>query len=537
LLTSISLTFVFVLLGGYIFYNTNILNAYWTISEKEAYRLRYEQTLKPYEYLPQPKITAVTLDLELYPEKRSYMVEGTYELTNTNKKTIEEIHIQKLIASHVTLTDVTFEGGALEDNRYEEFEYRIYKLNQPLLPNSTIKMRFKQSYLPKGFEDNTTDTKVVNNGTFFNNSVFPTLGYNKKYELQDPDVRNSYNLPVRADKAKMDDKQELVNARSGGDSDGTTLDITIGTSANQTAVTSGKLIRQWKDKNRNYFHYKTDASIINFYAVVSAEYEVRKDRWKANDSLENDVELAIFHHKGHEYNVDRMMDGLKASLSYYSEHFGPYQYQQLNIMEFPRYGDFAQSFPGAIPFSESLGFVLDIDDETDVDMAFYVTAHEVAHQWFGMQVEGANVQGRNFILETLSQYGAIMVLKCNYSKEKVDQFLALQKEMYDEKRRKAISEPSLALVENEDHVHYNKGVINMYKLQELIGEEQVNKALQAFIKDWRSYTGIKKTQTNRYATSQDLLEYFRAVTPTDLKHVVHDLFESNNQLASLGKQS
>ena len=118
-----------------------------------------------------------------------------------------------------------------------------------------------------------------------------------------------------------------------------------------------------------------------------------------------------------------MMMAMKASLDYYSTSFSPYQYEQLRIMEFPRYAQFAQSFPGTVPFSESIGFVLDIDDETDVDMAFYVTAHEIAHQWFAMQVEAANVKGQYFILETLSQYAAMMVLKAHYPKEKVQQFL------------------------------------------------------------------------------------------------------------------
>lgn len=529
LFTSISFTMVFILLGSYIFYNTNILNIYKTSFEKEAFRLNYERALKPYEYIPQPKITDVKLDLELYPEDRSYEVNGTYVLTNTTDKPINEIHIQKMIDSHVKLLNVSFDVGASEDSRYTEYEYRIYTLNKPLKPNDEIEMSFQQTYFPEGFEDNHSDIKIINNGTFFNNEVFPTLGYNKKYELQDEDIRTSYNLPTRKNKAKIDNKQELVNARSGGDSDGITLDITIGTSNNQKAVSSGRLVNEWKKNNRNYFHYITEGKIINFYSIVSAEYEVKKDRWQPRDRIENSVDLAIYYHKEHGYNINRMMDGMKTSLNYYSENFGAYQYKQLNIMEFPRYGDFAQSFPSAIPFSESLGFVLDIDDQTDVDMVFYITAHEVAHQWFGMQIEGANVQGRNFILETLSQYGAIMVLKSKYSEKKIQQFLKLQKEIYDEKRRKAISEPSLTLVENEDYVHYYKGVIQMYKLQKLIGEERVNKALKHFIQDWRSYKGTKKIQTDRYATSKDLLGYFKEVTPVDKQHILHDLFETNQE--------
>ena len=205
---------------------------------------------------------------------------------------------------------------------------------------------------------------------------------------------------------------------------------------------------------------------------------------------------------------------------------GPDQYQQLRIIEFPRYAEFAQSFPGTVTFSEAIGFMLDIDDEEDVDMAFYVTAHELAHQWFGMQVEAANVQGRHMILETLSQYAALMALKQQYSEEKVQQFLNLQKDKYIEgQRREGGEEPSLALVENQDYIYYAKGAINMYEFQKQIGEEKVNLALKRFINDWNSIDGKLKMTTDSYATTEDLLGYFRDITPESLQHIINDLFE------------
>ena len=169
-----------------------------------------------------------------------------------------------------------------------------------------------------------------------------------------------------------------------------------------------------------------------------------------------------------------------------------------------------------------------IDDEEDVDMAFYVTAHELAHQWFGMQVEAANVQGQLFILETLSQYAALMVLKQQYSEEKVQQFLELQVEKYKEgKRIQKGQEPSLALVENQDYIYYAKGAINMYHLQNSIGESNMNLALKRFIKDWNTKDGKEKIKTNRYATSHDLLGYFCDITPENKQYLITDLFETN----------
>lgn len=516
----------FIGIGSYIFYNTNILNDYWTNAEETAFRVNYEKTLKPFEYLPQPKITSVNLKVELYPNRRAYEVEGYYMLKNTFDKPINEIHIQKLIASHVQLDSLSFEGVTTEKTEYNPFEYTVYNLSKELQPNDSIQMSFKQTYKPKGFTDENIKTHIVNNGTFFNNEEFPTIGYNRKYELRDTDERAKFQLKPRLNKVRREDTHELVNARSGSDSNGIHFEMVIGTALDQTVVVPGNLIKQWKQENRNYFHYKVNQPMINFYSVVSARYATLKDKWISKDKT---VDLEIYYHKKHDYNLDRMMNSMKKSLDYFSTHFSPYQYKQLRIMEFPRYAEFAQSFPGTIPFSEAIGFVLDIDDKKDVDMAFYVTAHEVAHQWWGMQVEAANVQGKHMILETLAQYAALMVLKNNYPKEKVTQFLTYQDEAYHRKQKKTkMPEPSLALVGNQDYVYYNKGALAMYILQDKIGEDKVNLALQRFIEDWNTYNGKIKTTTKRYATTKDLLHYLKEVTPSSLQYLIHDLFETVN---------
>ncbi len=517
---------IFALLGSYIYYNTNILNQYWTKTEQSEYRAGYEKSLKKFEYLPQPKIVDVNLKVELYPKIRNYSAEGYYVLVNTENKPIENIHIQKLIESQVALEYVTFEGGATLDEEYMEYDYHIYKLKKALQPGNSIKMKFKQTLTTKGFEESGSNSKVVNNGTFFNNKDFPTLGYNKKYELSDEDDRETYDLPPRKSMADIDHKAELQNGNSGSDADKINFEIILGTDSNQTAIAPGTLQNQWIEDNRNYFHYKMDKPMIDFYAIVSARYEVKKDIWTSTqDSLNKPVALEIYYHKGHEYNLDRMMESMKMSFDYYSTNFSPYQFQQMRIMEFPRYAEFAQSFPNTIPFSESLGFILDIDDETDVDMAFYITAHEIAHQWWGLQVMAANVQGRLMVLETLAQYSALMVMRQKYSEEKIQQFLNTELDSYFKGKAKEKNiELPLDLVKNQDYIYYRKGAINMYALQDYVSEEKVNLALRQFIKDWNIYDG--KFATNRYPTSADLLGYLREVTPESKQYVITDLFET-----------
>ncbi len=517
---------LFIGLGSYIFYNTDVLNKRWSDTEENELRAGYEQQLKQFEQIPQPKLVDVNLVVELYPTSRSYTAEGAYILVNQSNNEIKEVHIQKLIDTQVALEYLEFDAPTTLNEKYLAFDYYVYELKEALQPGDSLQLKFKQVFTTKGFESGRSNMKILNNGTFFNNKDFPTIGYSNKYELRSGADREAAGLEPRKGMANGDDVFELKNGVNGDDGYTINFEMVIGTAADQTAIAPGKLVNSWKKENRAYFHYKMDGPMINFYSVVSARYEVVKDTWTPKtDSLGTPVDLEIYYHKGHDYNLKRMFTAMKKSFDYYSSNFSSYQYQQMRIMEFPRYSSFAQSFPNTVPFSETLGFVLDIDDSKDVDMAFYVTAHELAHQWWGLQVVASNVEGRLFILETLSQYSALMVLKEQYGEDKVVQFIKGQLDSYSRSRKSGdSSEPSLALVQKQDHIYYNKGAVNMFILQEKIGEEQVNLALKRFVKDWNAFDPNFSKQ--RYATSADLLDYIYNVTPDALKNTVHELLET-----------
>ncbi|MDY8135908.1 ABC transporter permease/M1 family aminopeptidase [Aquimarina sp. 2201CG5-10] len=519
---------VFTVSGCYIFYNTNVLNEFSFPNTEKEYHANYEKTLKHFEDIVQPKIIDVNLKVELYPEKRDYIAEGYYMLKNEDSIAINRIHIQKLANDKIDIENLELEGdkGARVNKEYEFYGYTILELTEPLKPGDTIKMKFKQRFTTKGFVEK-SDAKIIYNGTFFDNFHLPTIGYNKGYELRDQKDRSEYSLQSRDRKAKINDAIAIKEGRSDGDGEEINFEIIIGTSEDQTAIAPGYLQKKWIDNGRNYFHYKMDKPMSNFYSIVSAKYEVFRDKWiPENDSLGSPVDLEIYYHKGHEYNLDRMMNGMKKSLTYFSKNFGPYQYQQLRILEFPRYKSFAQSFPNTIPFSEGIGFLMNINDEEDVDMVFYITAHEVAHQWWGHQVNPANVQGMSMVSEALAQYSATMVLKEEYSEEKVQKLLKREKNRYLTGRtQEETQEMPLSLVESgQKYVHYGKGLINLYALQDYISEDSVNVALKRFVRDWDSFRGLKKTKTKRYAVTTDVLNYFNVVTPDSLKYVIDDMF-------------
>jgi aminopeptidase N len=242
---------------------------------------------------------------------------------------------------------------------------------------------------------------------------------------------------------------------------------------------------------------------------------VLRDRW-------NDVDLAIYYHPGHEYNLAKMMKGIRASLDYCTRNFSPYQNKTVRIVEFPRYELFAQSFPASIPYSEGIGFIARVDpaDEEDVDYPFYVTAHEVAHQWWAHQVIGGDVQGATVMSESLAQYTAVMVMKHEFGPEHMKRFLKYEMDKYlggrsSEKKQ----ELPLIRCEGQGYIRYNKASVVFYALQDYVGEEVINRALRRYVQD-------VAFQEPPYTNALELEAGLRAVMPAQYGYLIDDMFDA-----------
>ncbi|BBB67149.1 hypothetical protein UNDYM_2896 [Undibacterium sp. YM2] len=217
-----------------------------------------------------------------------------------------------------------------------------------------------------------------------------------------------------------------------------------------------------------------------------------------------------------------MVKGVQKSLDYYTQNFGPYQHKLVRIIEFPRYARFAQAFPNTIPFSESIGFIARVDDNNpkEVDYPFYVTAHEVAHQWWAHQVISGNSKGGTVLVETLAQYSALMVMKHTYGDATMRRFLQFELDRYLQGRsQERKKELPLARNENQDYIHYAKGSLAMYLLQDQIGEDKVNQALRLII-------ARHANKGAPYPSSTALTRALREVTPAEQQYVIDDLFDS-----------
>jgi aminopeptidase N len=502
---------VFAGLGGFIFLNTNVWNPYRTQKEGEVWLADFEKGFLKYEALPQPSVTDVTLDLDLDPHAPRLAVRGAYDLVNDTAAPIGAVHVrfdrdlkvERLVLSRPARTET-----------FGRFNYRILHLAEPLAPGQTARLEFSTTLEQKGFRNSGNTTRLVDNGTFVSNDAFaPILGMSRAGLLDDRTKRRKYGLPPELRPAKLEDEGARVRNYV-GDADWVRADITVATVADQTPVAPGYVVSDVTSGARRTVRFRTDAPVLNFFSVQSARYAIRRETYKG-------VVLAVYHHPGHTWNVGRMMEAMKRSLDYYQANFSPYQFRQARIIEFPGYATFAQAFANTIPYSEAIGFTADPDKPDKIDFATYVTAHEMAHQWWAHQVIGADMQGATVLSETLAQYSALLIMEQTYGPEGIRKFLRNELDSYLAARGgQAVEETPLIRVENQPYIHYRKGSLVMYLLRDQIGEARVNAALRSILARY-AFKGAP------YPTARDLVDALRREAGDDARAqaLITDLFE------------
>ena len=506
----------FVATGVWIFVNTNQRHTYRSDKATKTLQVEYEQKYKArYSKLPQPRVTDVELDVTLWPEKGQFLSKGTFTLKNKTNQPVTELVLQT--DPDLTVKDLQLSVPSTPGVVDKDRGFRTLNLAQPLAPGATAQLTFAVAYDKVGFPNGASYTAVVENGSFVTMPC-PQIGYQKQGELTDESERRQHGLPKRPRMAPPTDLTARQNTYIGTDADWVSFAATVRTAPDQIALAPGYLEKEWREDGRRCFRYKMDAPIRHFVTFVSARYAVKRDQWVGKDGKK--VALEIYYHPSHEYNLERMMAGAKASLSYCSENFSPYQFRQLRILEFPAYAQFAQAFPNTVPYSEGIGFILKVGTEKDaLDIPFYVTAHEVAHQWWAHQVLGGNVAGSELLSESLAEYSALQALKHTYGEAALAEFLKRDMDRYLRGRGGEREEENpMVGVQHQEYIHYAKGSIVFHALADRIGEKTLNTALARFVRD-------KAFQEPPYTTSLELMDYLRAATPAADQGLLSDLFE------------
>lgn len=511
--TLLGLSIAYFAVAGFIYYNTHILNEFVTPRESEQLQVDYEKTFSAFAEIPQLSTISVFPKVDIFPEKQALNAEVLYTLKNISKEPIGDLFLNIPYGRNNKIS-IVFSEKTETIQEYHQLGAAHFRFSKPLLPGETIQMSYNVEVRHPGFENSASSTIIVENGSFIHSSdYFPRVGYDTDREISSAKIRAKYDLNPKLRMPKIDDpKYKNINYIS-PNSHWIEFEAIVSTSDDQIAIAPGYLTKEWREEGRRYFHYKMDQKILDFYSFLSGRYAVKKAKWR-------DVNIEIYYHPNHNRNLDTMIQASQDGLEYFSKNFSPYQYRQYRIIEFPRYAMYAQAFPNTIPFSEGLGFIakLDLDDPEAVDYAYYITLHELAHQWWAHQVVGARVQGATLLSESLAQYSALMVMEKRNGQENLKRYLKYELDGYLLGRG---SEPEkelpLRLNENQGYIHYQKASLVLYSIRDNIGEEEMNRGIRKFLERF-AFAGPP------YPVSDDLINEILKAAPVGWDHQINELF-------------
>lgn len=485
--------------------------------QREKRTVAYEKLVKPLEDVTLPKITAVSADVDIMSSRQEAVVKGSYQLVNASDAPIKTVYVNEPSRHAEDNRRIDIEGANIITDTdlakdLKEYSYRIFEFDPPLAPGKSTSMAFEIFYHAPKLGDGSS---IRTNGTFINNfAVMPNIGIQKNY-MTNPDKRRKYDLPEKEKKADRDNAEARSRHFISANSDYVDFEAKVCTDIGQIPIAPGKLRRTYEENERACRNYKAINPILNFFNFMSADFDVLEDKFE-------DIDLRIFYHKNHDYNVELMMDATKSALKTFTTTFGPYQYDQVRIMEFP-YASFAQAFAGTIPFSENIGFVRDPgspEDNESIDLATYVTMHEIGHQWFAHQIVPADTKGFNVLSEGLTENAAMTAYENELGWQKARRLLetrAIQAYLIGRTVDKD-DEPPLALAEQQQYLDYNKASWVFWGLKQYIGEDNMQGAIRGFLEEYGS-------KGAPYPTTKELTDYLKEAAGPDYEQLVVDYWD------------
>jgi ABC-2 type transport system permease protein len=408
--------------------------------------------------IPQPRIVSVSIRMDLYPEERRFLATGEYVLVNKTMNPIDTL-IVKSGFDEETQIDIQASNRTIDS--IPEWNIRLHLLAKPLQPGDSLRMSFAIRNQPNSlFQRN---SGVLGNGTFLSHDILPRLGF-------------------------PHDSTDSGNHYFAWDSDRVEVDITVSTSTDQQAFSNGMLIRQWNERGRNVYEYRSTEPIKFNFFFMSGRFETHHDSW-------NGIPITVHHHPAHTQNLDDIVDGVKAALDLNGRLFAELPKEEIRIIEYPlSEGTHNTLKSNTILMSESV-FGVNTNVPGKLNMPFYVAAHEMTHHWFGNRLLPADAKGAVFLTESLTEYLTSTVFDSD--------FLRVQQQRYIRGRATASGdEPPLYLVEaGQEHISYGKGAVVLNAVAEEMGRQAFHNVLTEF---FATYQGME-----RYPTSMEFIAILR----------------------------
>ena len=424
---------------------------------RKLHRDYWKKNVETWKGAKSPSLAAADLDLEFDPRRSWLRSKGEYTVVNRTDDTLAQVAVTGGL--HWKNVSWTLDGAKAEpENRARLY---VFTPPTPLAPGDRLRIGFGfEGRYPDGVSKNGAGTMeyvlpagVVVTG-FSSTAIAPILGHMAEVGIErdknetDPRVyADDYWSKVLPAALPMFDGWCDTHIRVTGPAD---MEHNATGVRVSERVAGGRRITEWR----------SDAPVRAFNVVLG--------RWdvKRRDGV------AVFYDRRHPYNVDEMLDALAAARRWYGEWFAPYPWKELRLSEFPGLASYAQGPPTNITFSENIGFLT--KSEPKANAAFWITAHEAAHQWWPCMAMPGDGPGGEVLSEGLAHFSTILLTEQARGLEQRMAFCRQIEDRYGNTRQRDSERPLVKVdgsLPGDRRIIYDRGGFVFWMLHQLMGRE------------------------------------------------------------------
>jgi ABC-2 type transport system permease protein len=446
------------------------------------------QAVMPAPPLPNARIDHVDASIKVLPSQRRLIVNGAYDLVNRTNEPLATLPFT--VPPSFGPVSWHVDGAPLYPTRTAG---RVaLPLAQALLPGARVRVSFAyEAQINAGISRNggAVDAFVLPAGVLLSThrgDFLPVPGHHGAASIEFRPTSNSTSEPASASaQSPADDETDAFNQ---GWSFTSVMRVDAPRAMLMNGVGERTASAVMGDRALSVWESRIPIAALS---LIGASYSVRRAEG-----------VAVFHHPAHTQRIDEITTTLAAARRRYAQWFFPYPWSELRLSEYADLSTQATSYPTNIAFSEGLGFLT--TNGADGGLAFAVTAHEAAHQWWGHILAADHSPGSGLLIEGMADFSTLLLYESERGANARRGYARVLEQQYLE-ARSAVQERPLLETREETSAHaavlQKKGAWAIWMLYQQLGSERMFPALRAFITAHRT--------SRQFANTTQLLNTLR----------------------------
>jgi len=497
--------------GLHVHQQLQLAGALETEQQQQAWRAAYEQQYLKWQQQAQPVVSKVKLQVDLFPKEQSAEIKAQLTLTNPHSTAISQVLIGFPNSSAgqqgQTPGDIRVDGAKLQIFD-QNLAQRIYQFDQPLAPGATatlhVELHLKQHAIAQAPQHQLLRSEFSYLRML---QLLPRPGFVPELRLRDSQLRTEFGL---APLSPAEIQPSILAASATPDSaryDWVQLETVVSVPQGYQGIAAGKLLRQWPQQQRQYFHYQTSAPVRNLPAVIAVP-------WQPQRVMKNGLSLEIY---SPEYNAstDLTQQAMQHTMQWFNQNIGAYPGDALRLVIAPDFGPTGYALPQLILINHQVGVRAFPTTDAGFNQVYRRAVHEVSHQWFGHGIGNGVLGDGAFLVESLAKYAELVIIEQHFGVDAMQALVEFERERYRRARIGSRTEQKNLIDADESFDQYSRATLVFAKLRATLGDAVITKTLHQL---WQQHRYPAKP-----ASAMDFVRALKANSPSSAQSLIDAL--------------